>query len=165
MTQDHRTTDERIRDVSTTVDYSGKILSQWDSAFRILPRVDEQGRSDCPFAERLYANKEEAEQELIKRIEELRELESIIAQEMARSQQNASLISSDAGRLHSERPREQYEQARRGAEAEYHRLAEKRESVLARIAELEEALRRSQTKKWPLGEPKNTGGVRGGGIG
>ena len=35
----------------------------------VLPRVDRDGDSDCPFAEQLYGKKEEAEQRLAEHLE------------------------------------------------------------------------------------------------
>ncbi len=159
---DHRTETDFIRNVKSALGYSEKVLDAWNSKFSILPDVDSKGNSSCSFAERLYAYKEEKEADIVKQIEELRKHDYALVREMGQVRRNMSVIASGAGRIHADPTKDEYEKARGAQEFAYNKLAEKREDIRKMIAKLEEALRLSRTKKWPLGKPRDGGGARGG---
>ena len=97
---------DRLRLLSSTLDHAGKRIDELDTKVGILPKVDEQGRSDCPSAEHLYAEKQEAEETLEGKVEELRACMAAVQRELGRCEQNRAQIAADAGGLHLDQARE-----------------------------------------------------------
>ena len=77
-----------------------ELITELEKVASYLPAVEDDGYSECPFAEELYANKEEAQTKLAECLVSLRAMLNAIDQELTRCNGNQARISSDLGRLH-----------------------------------------------------------------
>jgi len=76
-----------------------------------LPIVEEDGSSECPFAEDLYAQKEEVEEKLKSALLDLNGRIPFLAQEISRCRNNLKQMSSDREKLVLEAPKNSYSSA------------------------------------------------------
>ena len=143
-----------LRDVNSSERYMSKLLDTLETKTNVLPKVDEKGNSECPFAEDLYAQKEQAVEKVAEHIEKLRRLLGILEEELARLRANLARVQADARSLHLESAKERYLSAKQGLEHHIQKNLERRKELLELIAHAEEMLRLAQTKKWPLGRPE-----------
>ena len=122
-----------------------------------LPVVEEDGSSECPFAEELYAQKEEAEQKVIERLEHQRTV-CLPAIETALAWRKGQLDSvlADGARLLTAGPQDGYHQAEGEAERELATLRRAKQETLEVISRAEQALQRSMKKKFPGGPPRGS---------
>ena len=120
-----------------------------------LPIVDKDGSSECPFAEELYAQKEEAEQKVIERLEHQRTV-CLPAIETALAWRKGQLDSvlADGARLLTAGPQDGYHQAEGEAERELATLRRAKQETLELITRAEQALQRSMQKKFPGRAPR-----------
>ena len=90
----NKSSDVELRDVGSFMRaLKDKIQKVHETAAR-LPRVDSKGYSECPFAERLYAEKEELLQEFELSRNQIPDYLNLIDQEIARFQRNLNQLPS-----------------------------------------------------------------------
>ena len=82
--------------------FDSEIVDQLDSTMTKLPYVDENGSSECPWAEDLYAQKEELEAELTFEVEKLRYYMPELEKRVSRCEKNLQRIEADSARLNTE---------------------------------------------------------------
>jgi len=121
---------------------------------KVVPEVDRQGNSECPFAEDLYGEKEEAAEEARRVLLRLQESRSAICEELSRLERNASLIEGARNDVHGEPAGRSLSSADAQAQAQYERAVKQREQVTEAIERVQEALQTASQKQWPLGEPQ-----------
>ena len=119
----------------------------------MLPKVDEDGYSECPFAEQLYAQKQEQQQELQQHLEKLKTDSAQTETEIQKCKSNASIVGSDQSQLHSPDASEQYEQAEDKLKSKLKQLQEKRTHIRLKIQDVKKLLAKANEKNWPDGEP------------
>jgi len=123
-------------------------------AYDLLPKVDEEGYSECPFAEQLYAQKQEQQQELQQHLEKLKTDLAQTETDIQKCNSNASIVGSDQGQLHSQDVFERYEQAGDKLKSKLKQLHEKRTHIRLKIKDVEKLIAKANEKNWPDGEPE-----------
>ena len=119
-----------------------------------LPRVDEDGHSDCPFAEELYAKKDKLQEELQGLIERLQSHHAAIEKEIAKIKNNMVVISTHQDQLHGDRPREYFSEAEAELAALYKRYVQLRDRVADGIEVVLKVLSDAWGRKYPGGKPR-----------
>lgn len=114
-----------------------------------LPAVDAEGQSECPFAEELYAKKQEAEQKLSGQLSILHTYLSAVGQEIARCKRNLVVISSHETMLNRDDARRNYTDAEVAQAAQYKQFLQKRDRIQEMIERVQDALAESQSKQFP----------------
>ena len=122
----------------------------------ILPKVDKEGNSDCPFAQDLYSVKEEAEEKVINHLKKLRMDHKALMKEISRCRKNLQLIQSDTNRLHLEDTLKAYKEAEGSLECYYKRAIETKARLIESMVDVRKMLDKTKEKKWPLGKARKT---------
>jgi len=123
-------------------------------AYDLLPKVDEEGNSECPFAEQLYAQKQEQQRELQQHLEKLKKDLVQVETDIQKCNSNANIVASDQGQLHSQNVFERYEQAEDKLKSKLKQLHEKRTHIRSKMKDTEKLLAKTNEKNWPDGEPE-----------
>ena len=145
----------KVENLSTYMKHVEEVLDILLSKATQLPIVDEEGFSECPFAEKLYAYKEEAV-ELVK--EECKDLEpylEIVKEEIERCQKNLEQIQKDEGKLELNETKEQYEWAREKQQYELDQYIGFKKALIDLLTRKEELLKMAKEERhtWPLEAP------------
>jgi hypothetical protein len=143
-----------LDDIYSSMRRMATLLHTLETKTNVLPKVDEKGDSECPFAEDLYAQKEEAAEKVREHLEVLRRLLELLAGEQTRLHANLDRVQADAGSLHLESAKEKYLTAQQGLEHNIKKNQENQNKLLDLISKAEEMLALALTKKWPLGKPE-----------
>ncbi|RJR23280.1 MAG: hypothetical protein C4582_05635, partial [Desulfobacteraceae bacterium] len=131
-----------------------KLLQNLSERIKVLPKVDEKGDSECPFAESLYFDKHEAAKELTHAVEKLSGYLNWVEEQIARCRKNENLIDTDRISLNSLEAREKYDHAKKSQELELRKYLYLKKSMLRLKAEAKALLAQADKKKWPLGVPQ-----------
>jgi hypothetical protein len=156
-----------LKDIKTYMEALHESIKDLQAATEILPKVDEKGSSECPIAQTLYAQKEEAEEKVIEKRKKASGYLDLVKQEINRWRQNLTQIMADADDLNLPQAREEYNRARESTSIQIERNVELHQELLDLISMAEEHLQLAQKKKWSLGKPKESFGqmpVLGGGL-
>lgn len=132
-----------------------RLVERLEDETRTLPKVAENGDSDCWFAESLYAQKDELEAKLMERLPELRLYLEEIEDEIRRTRQKADTVASDGGRLKRDEPKSQYQRAAQAAANAHERDREQQQKILELILRAQDALRQSLSRKYPGKIPRS----------
>jgi hypothetical protein len=130
------------------------LISQLHSKLRGLPRVDNQGRSECPFAEDLFSAKEQVAEKLGLRLKPLLEYRTAVEQEVERTRRNLAVLSDGAHALHSSDVATPFRKAEFSQEAEARRAADQLHRIQEMIPAVERALQIAATKRFPGRKPR-----------
>lgn len=125
-----------------------------NNAVDALPFVDERGRSECHFAESLFAQKEEAEDKLRARKPFLQKCLMAIEEEQGKRAGERATILADAGKLALDAPRDYYDKALMQQGKRCDEIKEQCQEMQNLIDRTEAALARAAKHKWPLGIPR-----------
>jgi len=117
------------------------------TATRQLPKVDEDGFSECPFAEQLYAKKEEAVTGAEHCLQKFYEYRDWIDEQLEKCQENLSVISSGKGSLNTDSPHDRLSEAEVQQEAFIKRLENLAEQIDEACEQLNEAIREASKMK------------------
>ena len=129
-------------------------VEELEKAVQSLPRVDEKGGSDCPFAEDLYAKKEQLEAALGKDVAMLQAYMAAIQKEVARCERNLQRIRGDAGKLSTPEAIDAYGEAEQAADNEHHQAVTDRDAIVLVLPRAQAVLAVSQNKKYPDKKPQ-----------
>jgi len=129
------------------------------SAVAALPDADEEGNSECPFAEDLYAAAEELRAEVESWLEQLEEHLTEVGEEIGRIKGDLTVVSAHQDQLHGDRAREHFSQAEVELAALYKRYLALRDRLEEVIEAVKEILQEAAGKKWPGGKPRRRGEV------
>lgn len=147
------TSDERdnitIAEVESFVDTVDTCVEQLLQATRQLPQVDDDGSSECPFAEQLYAEKEEAQRDAEICLEKLGEYIEWVEDQISRCKGNLSIISSGLQQLNTDAARDRLSEAEDNLEAFGKKLSELHDKVDEAMKKLDSALAESVPKRFP----------------
>jgi hypothetical protein len=76
-------------------------IKQLDAAIRMLPRIDRNGESECPFAAQLYVQKEQKAAKVGDELTAMRHLLEMIDEEIMRCHKNLRVVSQGSAKIHS----------------------------------------------------------------
>jgi hypothetical protein len=125
-----------------------------ESVMNSTPHVDEQGNSDCPFAEDLYSRKNELEKQVIEDVNRLMGYMRAIDHDIARCRNNLSRIQADSAKLNRDEARDCYSRAQEAAERELREAVQDKDAISIVLARAQAVLKVSQTRKYPGREPQ-----------
>ena len=145
--------DLRLEDVDSFIEYMEGLLEELWGKINQLPKVDENGYSECPFAEELYAYKEEAAAIVAEESKKLQLCLELVKEEIDRCQQNIEILSTDASSLHLEEAKKKYEAGKKSQRLQYNKGVHQQELLIDLIKRADELLKLAEEKKWPIGEP------------
>lgn len=106
------------------------LVEKLESKTHQLPIVDENGESECSFAEQLFAQKEEAAAKVREEVRTLEDLREFMDKEVSRLRRNLLTIDRDISRLETPEAQEGYREAQRVARDEYERATIQRKAIL-----------------------------------
>jgi chromosome segregation ATPase len=143
-----------LEHVDSSTSTGKQLVEELSSKTRELPKVEEDGSSECPFAEALYAQKDESIEKVEKELQELHGYLSLVEQEIARCEGNLQRINADAGSLNLDEAKDKYRVAIRSQESEYNNAVRQRKALIDLIARAEEALALARAKAFPGRKPQ-----------
>ena len=114
-----------------------------------LPNVDEEGNSECPFAEELYAKKEEAQEKVQGLFKSLHECKAEVEVLIEGCKRDMRVISAREDQLNGDRARAQFSEAEAVLAAKYKALTRLLRRVLEAIRVVDLVLRDAVTKRYP----------------
>lgn len=116
-----------------------------------LPHVEPNRESDCPFAEKLYFEKQEVEQRAIVHQATLYESLADVKQQVARCGNNLVVISAGETSLHQDELKRDFTEIEASQAAEYHHFVRLQDELQEAIASVQEALAKSLQQQYPGG--------------
>ncbi len=146
----------KLESLGTYITHVEEVLDELVSMATQLPIVDEEGNSECPFAEELYAYKEEAVELVKEECKDLKPYLEIVEEEIERCRKNLDQIQKDENNLELYETKEQYDLAREAQQKELdHYVGYKNvlNDLLIRKEELL-AMANDERHTWPLGKPR-----------
>jgi len=126
-----------------------------ESANSYVPVVSEDGNSDCPFAGKLYRQKEEAEAEVLECVHVLNRYLSVLKAEKERHENELDTLKQDRKKLNRKEPSESYEKAIRIEEENIRSAQEDMDAVSVTILRIDAAMEISKKKKYPTQEQED----------
>jgi hypothetical protein len=143
-----------LKDIDSYMSSLGKLLGTLQSKINELPKVDDKGGSECPFAENLYAQKEEAASNVIEKLKKASRYLALLEQEISRLRHNLAQIQSDTGALHLDQAKEKYITAKRSEQIQIEKNIHRKMRLSDVIARAEKLIQLAHKKKWPGEKPK-----------
>jgi hypothetical protein len=146
--------DLNLKDVNSYIYYMKGLAKDLLSKINSLPNVDKDGNSECPFAEDLYAQKDEFMEKVEQESQKMYRYLSLVEHEITRCRANLERISADAGSLNFDEAKKKYEAAMRSQESEYNEVIGKRKALIDLIKMVEETLSMARSKMFPGRKPQ-----------
>ena len=150
--QDHLS----LRDVDSFILSMNRYVEELLNKVKVLPRVDPKGNSECPFAEDLYAEKEEAAEKVEMDSRKLRSYLRLVEEEIARCTANSERISADARSLYLDEAKERYAVAGQTQDYQTTRAIQQRKALTDLISKIEKALALARSNVFPGRKPKKS---------
>lgn len=138
-----------IQQIESHLESCQRLLDKLKSAVGALPRVDENGHSDCPFAAELYQKKEDAQQQVVACMRKLSEYDQWLQKEIKHCAGNLVIISAQGDRLNNDLPRRDFSDAEVALAATYKKLICLREKVKILIQHCKHAISQASQKQFP----------------
>ncbi|MBT7069145.1 MAG: hypothetical protein HN919_22810 [Verrucomicrobia bacterium] len=126
------------------------LINELEGLWPIMPKVDEEGYSECPFAEDLHRKKQSLENQVAEKLTTAHSVLRDTDGEIERCKRNLGRISVDAGKLNRPEARSNYTEAWGIQEQEYVEATQEKERVLAVIKKAEATLAASRKKTFPM---------------
>ena len=120
--QEKQPTYMNLEGLDEFINHMEALLDKLTSKANQLPKVDEKGNSECPFAEELYADKEEALTEVAKESKKIEQYLDRVEQEIKRCRKNLDLIRFDRTNLTLDEARKQYDAAKEAQQRELNKF-------------------------------------------
>ena len=120
-----------------------------DRSTHSLPRVNEDGSSDCGFAEELYARHEELHSKLQGLLGQAHEYLTAVEEEITKLAHDLTVLSTQQDRLHRDAPRSHFSEAEAAVAALYNRYQQLRDQIVETIQYLDQVLQEASTKRFP----------------
>lgn len=131
-----------------------RLVDELDMAMTCLPHVEESGGSECPFAEDLYAQKEELEGKVVCEVEKMHSCIAELEHQIQRYKGNLTRIQTDSGKLNLEETQECYSDAMDAQEKQIRQTEQDIDAVSVVLAKAEAVLKVSQKRNYPGGKPQ-----------
>ncbi len=129
-------------------------IQELQSAFEGLPHVDDEGHSECQFAEQLYATKEEHERKVRQMLGSLHTALAAVEAEIKRLEQRRAVVRSGRERIRSKGAGKEYVVAEEVLERRLQEHRKARTDTKAMIKTAELALAMAATKMFPGRKPQ-----------
>jgi len=130
-------------------------IEDLQQTYRVLPKVDKDGYSECPFAEDIYAKKQRHELEVANHLDRLKHEKNEVIKKIHALKNTLTIIDSDRESIHNLSAYEKYEQAEEKKRKEIKCLRAQLERLQLQINDLEILLGITGKKKWPNGNPES----------
>jgi hypothetical protein len=114
-----------------------------------LPVVNEDGSSECPFAEELYARKEEVQERAQAMFKKLHEYKKGAQQLLREFERDRIVIKGDQDRIHGDSAREHYSEAEAIVAGKISHYTRQLKRIEHAIKVLDKALQVAVTKRFP----------------
>jgi seryl-tRNA synthetase len=137
---------ERLKSELTSI---SALTDRLESACKSLPHVNACRQSDLSYARRLYEEKERLEQELISKVEVLKQYHKALTREVDRCMKNLQTIQEDATKLNLQETSEYYSQAEEAQLKQYDSAVEDRDAISVVLKKAQAVLSMSKTRKFP----------------
>ncbi len=125
-----------------------------------LPEVAEDGSSECPWAQSLYAKKEELEKQVGREVERLTRYVPVLEQEIQRQKRNLQQIQTDSGKLSLPETTQRYSEAARAQRSQLQSAIDDKDAIAIVLAKAQAVLDVSRTRTLPrkiAREPQSSG--------
>jgi len=126
------------------------LLKQLEDFWPMMPKVDANGNSECPFAEDMYRKKAGLEKKVLEKVAVLRDMRNDIARELERCKRNLARISVDAGKLQTRGAVKQYDKGFCVQEQEYLEAKWQLDEVEETLLRAQATLEASRRKAYPV---------------
>lgn len=126
------------------------LVRELENWWPIMPKVDANGHSECPFAEEMYRKKATLESKVFQKAEILRGMLRDIDHEVGRCERNLSRISVDAAKLMRSVAHKKYTEALGHQEREYLYIMARRKKVVEALERAEATVVASRRKQFPI---------------
>jgi chromosome segregation ATPase len=133
---------------------ASKDISDLEAATSSAPYVNEAGESECPFAESLYAKKEELEEKVSGKVNVLSAYLMGFDAEKMRCQEELDRIQEDYKKLNLQETSDHYAEAVLRLTEKCRSLQESKDAVTAVLVRARAALKRSKGRKFPGRKPQ-----------
>lgn len=158
-TQDKDTnqySDLKLEELNSYIGHVEAVLDELQSKTNQLPKVDEKGNSECPFAEELYAYKEEAVILVKEESIQLPPYLGLVKKEIVRCRKNLEQIRADKANLEVYETKEEYDLARESQQNELDHFIGLKNTLIDLLIRKDELLKKAgeERYKWPLGKPR-----------
>jgi len=134
--------------------YMPERLDELLGAVKLCPKVNEDGSSECPFAEVLYAQKDELAEKVEEEAKKIQPYLRLVEKEIARCRENLEQISAGARSLNREEAKERYAIAKRAQESQYNKAIQQRKRLLDLISRTGKILALARSKNFPGRKPQ-----------
>jgi len=145
-----------LEDLDEFINHMEALLDKLTSKVNQLPKVDEKGNSECPFAEELYADKEEALTEVSKESKKIEQYLDRVKWEIKRCRKNLDLIRFDRTKITLDEARKQYDAAKEAQQRELNKFIHLKKKLNDLKTGKNMLIKTAQDKRhtWPIGKPK-----------
>ena len=131
-----------------------RLVDDLEQAMTVLPHVEEDGSSECHFADELYAKKEELEKQVKDAVQRMQDYDADLAREDRRLRTNQTQIQADGSRLQLPQTQDCYGKAESQTEKQCRELAQDRDAIAVVMSRALGVLQVSQRRKMPGREPR-----------
>lgn len=139
-------------DIEGTLASTATSIGKLRGALQVLPKVDDDGHSECPFARELYTEKERRQAEVQARLGALHESLWVVKAEIERCERNLGTVSTHGSQLNSDAARSHYTQAEGELAAQLERWRQVLDRIQEVIEDAEDALSEASAKPFPGGD-------------
>ena len=143
-----------LKDIDSFMKNTEDLLEKLAKKTTELPNVEKDGQSECPFAENLFAEKEEHVETVVRNLKDMKghltQLESLIE----RHRRNLDQIRADSGELQQTSLKENYAFAEVSQEFHYKKALQRRKMLHHLITWAEGVLTLARAKKFPGKKPQ-----------
>jgi len=145
-----------LKDVDSFIHYMNGLLEELSSKVGALPKVDQEGNSECPFAEELYVQKDECMEKVERESQKLQHYLVLVEEEVARCRSNLERISADASSLNLDEAKERYDAAKRSQESQYNNVLRQRKALTDLASRTQKMLALARSKAFPGRNPQKS---------
>jgi len=149
-------TDTKLKDIDALIKNTEDLLEKLMKKTTELPKVDKDGQSECPFAENLFAEKDEHVETAVRNLKEMRGYLAQLEKLIERHHHNLDQIRSDSSALQQNSIKEDYAFAEFSQEFYYKRDLQRRKMLQHLITWTEKVLTLAKAKKFPGKKPKKS---------
>lgn len=141
--------DITIPEVESFLGHVKSCIEGLNSAASQLPKVDEDGHSECPFAEELYKQKEEAQKKVVSCMKKLDEYQRWVKGQIKKCSDNLVVVSANADKLNNDVPKREFTEAEVRLAAIYKKLVRLKVKVKKGIKECQKSIQKAAQKNYP----------------